>query len=235
MPHKKNTIVTEQTEGMAQMARHQSACLQENIKTWEERAIAQSSVERVFWPDLFHVTVRALKNMSRVMRDLVVYPDNMLVEIVESRGCYASNEAKETLLEMGAPFGLTREEAYRIIQLACFNVFEPKKVVIKDLREHPPGSLEDADVSLRSIRDIIVGWNMQEHLIPIGEVIINGELRTNAQLDADEQTVKRWNEILRNIFMTTKSQGCVDSWALIFEPSHILANEANLFKKTFGV
>ena len=125
MPHKKNTISTEKIEGMARMAKRFFDMIQDNIVTWEERAIEQSCVERVAWPDLFHVVIHSLKTMSRVLAGLVVYPDNMLLEIIDSRGCYASNEAKEVLRQLGVQYGLTTEDAYRIIQLAAFNVFEP--------------------------------------------------------------------------------------------------------------
>jgi len=234
MPHKKNTIVTEQIEGMARMARNYAAGIQENIKTWEERSIEQSSVERVSWPDLFHVTIRTIGNLTKVINGLVVYPDHMLSELVMLRGCYASNEAKETLLELGTPFGLIREEAYRIVQLACFNVFEPKEAGIKNIRENPPGSLDDADGSLRSIRSIVLERNMGKHLLSIEVVIKNAELHTSPQLEASEQTVEQWNGKLRSIF----NQSFPDHWAKwgeIFRPSHILANEVDLFKRTFGI
>lgn len=94
--------------------------------TWEERAIEQSSVERIAWPDLFHVACRSLEVMKQVISGLKVYPDNMLQEVHEARGVYASAEAKEFLKEKLAPLGGGYEDAYRIVQLACFNVFEPK-------------------------------------------------------------------------------------------------------------
>ena len=84
MPHKKNTIRTEQIEGMERMAHNYLQMIMENIKTWEERAIEQSCVERVAWPDLFHVTIHSLRSMNFVLSGLQVYPDNMLREIIES-------------------------------------------------------------------------------------------------------------------------------------------------------
>jgi len=68
MPHKKNTISLEQIEGMARMAKGYLQMIMDNIRTWEERAIEQSSVERVAWPDLFHVTVHSVKTMLRVLK-----------------------------------------------------------------------------------------------------------------------------------------------------------------------
>ena len=134
MPHKKNTISTEQMEGMCRMAKAYAMAIMENIQTWEERAIEQSCVERVFWPDLFHVTTRVLKVMKRVLEGLVVYPNNMLQEIHESRGCYASSHAKEILKRLGFDFN----EAYRIVQLAAFNAFESSR------EEELPKSFDEA-------------------------------------------------------------------------------------------
>ncbi len=231
MPHKKNTIVDEQNEGMARMARHYSAGIKENIKTWEERTIEQSSVERVFWPDLFHVTLRAIKNTTRVISGLVVYPDNMLVEIIESRGCYASNDAKETLLELGAPFGLEREQAYRIVQLACFNAFEPDDNM-RELRGSPPDSLDQADHWLDELSQN--GGRLFRDIPNVRDIISNAELHVSAELDADEGTVEKWNAILRQIFNPNTAKNRTE-WRTIFLPSHILANEAHLFEKTFEV
>jgi adenylosuccinate lyase len=231
MPHKKNNVLGEKIEGMAVMACHYSAGIKQNIKTWEERAIAQSSVERVFWPDLFHVTLHAIKTMNQIMDGLVVYPDTMMLEIIESRGCYASNEAKESLLELGTPFGLTREEAYRIVQLACFNAFEPKKSM-KILRKSPSGSLESADMTLNYFR---LEMQCDSDVLPSIESIIAGaQLSVSGQLEADQASVDAWNGKLKSIFNPSFPEQWAE-WNLIFKPSHILANEAHLFKEVFGV
>ena len=144
MPHKQNTILTEQIEGMARMARGYNDMIMSNIKTWEERAIEQSCVERIAWPDLFHTVIHSLKTMIRLIKNLSVYPDNMLLEIIESRGCYASSEAKYFLKELGVSYGLTSEEAWKIIQLASFNVFEPTEEA-KRMRETLPESFTETD------------------------------------------------------------------------------------------
>src|SRR6185436_9259209 len=77
MPHKKNTISCERLAGFARMARNYSHMIEENLDTWEERAIEQSSVERVTWPDLFHLTCGSIDTLRRVIDGLQVYPDHM--------------------------------------------------------------------------------------------------------------------------------------------------------------
>ena len=227
MPHKKNTILGENTEGMARMARAYAAVIKENIKTWEERDIAQSSVERVIWPDLFHVTIRAIGNLTGMINGLVVYPDQMLAEIIASRGTYASNTAKEFLTEISLKHDLDREACYRIVQLACFNAFEPSRL-FRSLRTNPPCSLTEANVAL---------WDMcsEPAVSPrsIQNIIKQGELTVNDELAADTKTVSVWNNKLRLIF-DSADRGSNDRWNEIFKPSHILANEAHLFEQVFG-
>jgi adenylosuccinate lyase len=226
MPHKKNTISTEQIEGMARTAQGYLSMIMANIKTWEERAIEQSCVERIAWPDLFHVVVHSLKTMTRVLSGLVVYPDNMLLEIIESRGCYASSTAKEVLKKLGEPHGLTVEECYRIIQLAAFNAFEPSRE-IEGIRNNLPESLEEADRIFVKFLQI-----KAQGPISIRDIIAEGKLRTSAQLSATEEDVKRWNETLKKIFESETIKTC---WYQIFLPSNLLQNEQTLYQKILNV
>lgn len=226
MPHKKNTISTEQEEGMGRLALGYLIMIMLNIRTWEERAIEQSCVERIAWPDLFHVVVHSLKTMTKVLTGLVVYPENMLLEIIESRGCYASSAAKEALKKLGEPFGLTVEECYRIIQLAAFNVFEPSKE-IERIRENLPVSLDHADT-------IFVNFQVLKRETPVSirNVIADGLLRVSQQLGATEKDVQRWNEILKQIFSNPTYRGI---WNAIFLPSNLLQNETVLYQNILGV
>lgn len=224
MPHKKNTIITEQLEGMARMARGYSEMITCNIQTWEERAIEQSCVERVAWPDLFHVVVHSMARMTKVLGGLVVYPDNMLLEIVESRGCYASNEAKEFLKEEGAKFGLSHEDAYRIIQLAAFNAFAPSDRALS-ARRNIPQSLADADLALRDAGLFPLG----SEVVSIRELISLGKLVSMPdQLEATNDVVWQWNKLLGEIF---SNHSVLEQWRRIFEPSYLLKNETTLYRE----
>lgn len=227
MPHKKNPIGCEKIEGMARMARAYAAGIKENIKTWEERAIEQSSVERVFWPDIFHVTVHALKTLTTIVKELVVYPDNMLLEIVDSHGTYASNEAKELLAEIGLPFGLDREAAYQIVKLASFNACAPTPER-KELREGVIDSLVRADSSLYKALRIV---EAQPQKKSIQHIIELGNLTPHESVAADVGQVRKWWLVLEEIFSIPENRHC---FAEIFKPSHILKNEAHLFKHVFG-
>jgi adenylosuccinate lyase len=226
MPHKKNTISTEQIEGMARMAKGFQDMIMGNIKTWEERAIEQSSVERVAWPDLFHIVIHSLKTMTRVLKSLAVYPDNMLREVIDSRGCYASGEVKKFLGKKGVPFGLSTEEAYRIVQLAAFNTFEPP-VEAKQLRENPATSLEQAG-------ELILKFQQTPKSTPISieEIILRSELKTSTELEVSETDVQKWNGILREIF---RDQANVEEFHQIFSVPYLLRNEAKLYQEILGI
>jgi len=225
MPHKKNTITTEQVEGMARMAQGYLVMIMENISTWEERAIEQSCVERVAWPDLFHVVAHSLSSMNRILSGLRVYPDNMMLEVIDSRGCYAAGEAKEVLRELGAPCGLDTETAYRIAQLAAFNAFEPEDRWA-ELRETIVESLAMADTLLKEFQQV-----PRPRVISIQEIIPQGALRFSPQLAASEEDIRGWNEILKQIFSDGEN---FDRWNKIFTPSYLLRGEDKLFAEILG-
>jgi len=227
MPHKKNTISCEKIEGMARMAKGFLQMITENIVTWEERAIEQSSVERVAWPDLFHVVMHSIRTMKKVLDGLQVYPDNMMQEIIDSRGCYAAGEAKEFLRHHGASFGITTEDAYRIVQLAAFNVFEPGEWE-KALRNEPYKSFREADNGF-----FCYGRrNEKTEFVSIQDIIRGGTLSVSSQLEADQACVNRWNDLLKQMF---KSHSVIVWWdSKVFSPSHLLRGEAVLYKEILG-
>jgi len=226
MPHKKNSISTEQMEGMARMEKGNSHTIMENIRTWEERAIEQSSVERVVWPDLFHIVLHSLRTMTKVLRGLAVYPDNMLWEVIDSRGCYASGEAKKFLAKKGVPFSLSSEEAYRIVQLAAFNVFEPSTEA-RQLRRNPPTSLDQAN-------ELLLRFQVAPRPVPVSikDIMLNGELKPSSELEATEANVQKWNEVLRQIF---QDQGSTKEFHQIFSAPYLLRHEAKLYQEILGL
>jgi adenylosuccinate lyase len=223
MPHKKNTILTENIQGLSRLGQSAYDAIQKNILTWEERSIEQSSVERVAWPDLFHVVVFALSRLNRVLKGLVVYPENMMREVVDSRGCYASNEAKELLKKLGVSQGIDGEIAYRIVQLAAFNVFEPSAEMTAI------GQAITKSQSFSEIDEIMDDFPKKPDIPQsIKQVILKGELKHTDELDVTAEEVKEWNEKLRKIFL---DNGARRFWGMIFTPSHLLRHEATLYKE----
>jgi len=220
MPQKKNPISLEQIEGLARMAKGYMLMLTDNIFTWEERAIEQSCVERVAWPDLFHITLRALTVMNNTLSGLRVFSDNMLQEVIETRGTYASGEAKEFLKKHLSPQGKTYEDIYRLVQVACFNVFEldQKRLAI---RECIPSSFQEAEKCLDDMKNI--GF---EQAKDINKIICQAELRPTSQLDVSVEKINEYNTCLEKLFENMKIR---QEWRDIFKPEHLLKNEEILF------
>lgn len=225
MPHKKNTINLEKIEGMLNLALGYKLAIEKAIQTWEERDIGQSSVERVAWPDLFHTVCHALETLGKVLSGLQVYPDNMLREIINSCGCYASSAVKSFLMTVGVEVGLSANEAYRIVQLAAFNVFEPPGRN-RELRRCLPGSGMNADGWLAHFQEApyVTPVSIREH-------IATGSLRTSVELSASEEGVARWNVALLKLFSTPKH---CERWHQLFLPSTIMRDEEVLYKEILG-
>jgi adenylosuccinate lyase len=112
MPHKRNPITCERITGLARILRANLQVSIENIALWHERDISHSSTERILVPDSLILLDYMLQTMTRVIDNLVVYPDNMLKNIDKTQGLIFS----QRLLLMFTSKGLTREDAYSIVQ-----------------------------------------------------------------------------------------------------------------------
>src|SRR5712691_5449280 len=112
MPHKRNPIGCEQICGLARLIRGNCHAAFENIALWHERDISHSSVERVILPDSFIALDHMLRRFTRIVRDMIVYPERMRENLNRSRGVVFS---VTVLLEL-ARKGVTREQAYDWVQ-----------------------------------------------------------------------------------------------------------------------
>ncbi len=220
MPHKKNTIMTENIEGMCRMATANLSAIMANISTWEERDISQSSVERVSWTDLFHVTSRAITVMTKVINGLVVYDNNMLKEITNTNGCYAAARAASFLQECGIKFGINSETAYRMVQLAAFNIKE--YAGLPSIAENPASSLEEAESKFLALD----GQREFKEDLHLRTVLSNGKLLSSRTLGVTTEEVAKWNRILLDIF---SEFGPRVEWQDIFNPAKYIENEDYLF------
>ena len=112
MPHKRNPVGCEQITGLARLVRSNAMAALENVALWHERDISHSSVERVIVPDSFCLLDHMVRRFTRIVRDLVVYPERMRENLARSRGVVFSGTV---LLEL-ASRGVSREEAYLMVQ-----------------------------------------------------------------------------------------------------------------------
>jgi adenylosuccinate lyase len=113
MPHKRNPIASENVTGLARLLRSYAAVGFENVALWHERDISHSSAERVVLPDACLVLDFALVRMTKLIDNLVVNSTRMLQNLDSTRGLVFSQAVLLALIEEQ---GLTRDEAYRIVQ-----------------------------------------------------------------------------------------------------------------------
>ncbi|MEM8721829.1 MAG: adenylosuccinate lyase [Cyanobacteria bacterium P01_G01_bin.39] len=112
MPHKRNPIRSERLTGMARIVRGNAVAALENVALWHERDISHSSVERVILPDSCILTHFMLKEITGLVKNLLVYPENMQRNMNVYGGVIFSQRVLLTLVEKG----MNREEAYRVVQ-----------------------------------------------------------------------------------------------------------------------
>ena len=123
MPHKRNPIVTERITGMARLLRANAMVSMENIALWHERDISHSSAERVIIPDSTTLMDYMLNKMTYLMKNLLVYPENMLKNLNKTNGLIFSQEVLLALVKKG----VTREDAYTMVQRNAMQVWEANK------------------------------------------------------------------------------------------------------------
>ncbi|HXV73686.1 MAG TPA: adenylosuccinate lyase, partial [Sphingomonadales bacterium] len=112
MPHKRNPILSENLVGLARMVRAYVTPALENVALWHERDISHSSVERMIGPDATVTLDFALHRLTGVVRELVVYPENMKANLEKLGGVIHSQRVMLALTQKG----LSREKAYAIVQ-----------------------------------------------------------------------------------------------------------------------
>jgi adenylosuccinate lyase len=120
MPHKRNPIVAEQICGLARVVRSHAQVALENVALWHERDISHSSAERIILPDSFILTDYLLERTEKLIAQLQVYPENMQHNLAQLRGMIFSGHLLLALTERG----LTREDAYQIIQQHARRVWD---------------------------------------------------------------------------------------------------------------
>jgi adenylosuccinate lyase len=123
MPHKRNPILSENLTGLARIVRGYVVPAMENVALWHERDISHSSVERMIGPDATVTLDFALVRLTKMMKELVVYPENMEKNLNLLNGLIFS---QRVLLEL-TQAGISREDAYSIVQRNAMKVWQERK------------------------------------------------------------------------------------------------------------
>ena len=157
MPHKRNPIVSERITGMARILRGNATAALENVALWHERDISHSSVERVICPDSTILLDYMIAKMTDLVENLLVYPDAMMKNLEITSGLHFS----QTILLELARRGVSREDAYRMVQRNAMEVWktrEPLADVLKRDEELtaiiPPEEIDQLCDLEKSIRNV---------------------------------------------------------------------------------
>ena len=156
MPHKRNPIITERLTGFSRLLRSNAIAAMENVALWHERDISHSSVERIIIPDSTNLMDYMLNKINKLFKHLIVYPENMLRNLNLTNGLIFSQEVLLSLIQKG----LTREDAYKLVQKNAMKVWE-EKIDFKDLIKN------DAKISK------LLSNNEIDRLFDLNKILIN--------------------------------------------------------------
>jgi adenylosuccinate lyase len=161
MPHKRNPIRSERLTGMARLVRGHAVAALENVALWHERDISHSSVERVAFPDCCILTHFMLKETTDLVKNLLVYPENMKRNMNVYGGVIFSQKVLLALVEKG----MNREEAYRVVQGSAHQAWNTEGGNFEKLVR------ADAQVqALLSTEEIDQCFDPQQHLTNLAEI-----------------------------------------------------------------
>lgn len=160
MPHKRNPVICERICGLARILRANAMVALENVALWHERDISHSSAERVIMPDSTILLDYMLNKFIEVIDGLLVYPENMLNNLVKTKGLFFSQRVLLELMDKG----LARLEAYDLVQRCAMQVWKEnvdfKETLLNDSgvsKYLTKGDLErifDLDYYLRNVNKI---------------------------------------------------------------------------------
>ncbi|MBM4332712.1 MAG: adenylosuccinate lyase [Deltaproteobacteria bacterium] len=157
MPHKRNPIVSENLMGLSRVVRANALAALENVALWHERDISHSSVERIIAPDSTILLDYMLARVTQLVDNLVIYPQAMQANLKITRGLAFSEGVMLKLVQKG----LSREQAYALVQKAAFRTLEGKKdfksVLLKDrpiLAQLKPGEIHECFDPSHALRHV---------------------------------------------------------------------------------
>jgi len=161
MPHKRNPIRSERLTGMARMVRSYAIAALENVALWHERDISHSSVERVMLPDDCILTHFLLVETTDLIKNLLVYPENMARNMNVYGGVVFSQRVLLALIDKG----MQREDAYAIVQSCAHQAWNKLDGNFQALISQDPRVAETL-----SIAEIQACFDPQHHLKNLDQI-----------------------------------------------------------------
>ncbi|MBC7359930.1 Adenylosuccinate lyase [Desulfacinum infernum DSM 9756] len=150
MPHKRNPIASENLSGLARVLRGNALAAMENVALWHERDISHSSVERIIGPDSTILLDYMLNRLTRVLDKLTAYPENMRRNMEITGGLLYSQRVLLALVGKG----LTREDAYRLVQRNAMAVWNEGGHLKERLKADPEVTAHLSESELEGLFDL---------------------------------------------------------------------------------
>ena len=132
MPHKRNPILSENVSGLGRLVRSYVAAALDNVVLWHERDISHSSVERVMAPDATSLLDFGLQRMKTIIEGLTIDADAMRQTVKKADGIHASGRILVKLMDEG----LSRDDAYALVQNCSFSFYEKGGSFLETLWEN---------------------------------------------------------------------------------------------------
>lgn len=150
MPHKRNPVLSENVTGLARLVRGYVVPALENVALWHERDISHSSVERMIAPDATVTLDFALHRLTGIVDKLVIYPERMQQNLNRLGGLVFSQRVLLALTQAG----ISREEAYRLVQKHAMKVWEQGKDFLTELSADPDITHHLSPETLKALFDL---------------------------------------------------------------------------------
>jgi adenylosuccinate lyase len=161
MPHKRNPILTENLCGLARLIRSYAQACFENVALWHERDISHSSVERVAVPDACIALDFMLRRFAGVVSNLVVSPERMRDNLEMTRGTVFSGHLLLALVDKG----MTREEAYAVVQKHALAAFDGGATLLER------ASNDQAIAAILSREELGAVFDLQRYLKEVDRIV----------------------------------------------------------------
>jgi len=132
MPHKRNPIICERVSGLAKVVRSLVLPALENIPTWHERDLTQSSAERFIIPQACILVDYMLALMIDVLRNLEVDVERMRANLNLTQGRIMSEAVMIALTRKG----MSRQDAHELIRRLAMRSWREKRPFLDVLLEN---------------------------------------------------------------------------------------------------
>ncbi len=167
MPHKRNPETCERVCGLARIVRSLTTVAMEDMITWHERDLAQSSAERFLLPEACILTDYILSLMNCIVANLRVDDQRMLQNIGVTQGRAMS----ESVMMAMARKGFNRQEAHEHLR---------KLTIVSEVEKKPFRDILLAD---QQVSKVLTAQEIDEALNPksyLGTAVKQAEAFANS-------------------------------------------------------